>query len=90
MNEEIRIVDDVPTSPRVNEEVVHWRAMAKMAVQASPKWLEIPNINRAHAHQIKYGYKTAFNEYPGQWETKTRKREGDDGNRATLYVRYLP
>lgn len=89
--DEIRIVDEVPSpSGNASKEVVSWAAIAKMAVEATPSWVEVPNVHRAHAQQILSGQKTAFKRYPGEWEAKTRKRPNDDPKKATLYIRYMP
>jgi len=89
--DEIRIVHEVPPPvDHEHREVVSWAAVAKMAVEATPSWIEVPNVHRAHAQQITSKSKTAFKRYPGDWEAKTRKRPDDDPKKATLYIRYMP
>lgn len=90
-SEIVRIVDEVPPPVDITaKEIMNWSAIAKMAVEATPSWVEVPNVHRAHAQQISSKTKTAFKRYPGEWEAKTRKRDSDDPKKATLYVRYLP
>lgn len=89
---EFRIVEQPPTAKGgINEgPVADWDEIARAAVDHSPNWIELPNMYRPHAQQIKKGEKKAFRKYRGQWEVKTRKRDEDDDKRATLYIRYLP
>lgn len=85
------IVDQPPSSEGWGERsVADWDEIARTAVEVSPQWVKVPNLLRPHAQQIRTGKKASFTKYKGTWEAKTRKLPGDEGPRATIYIRYLP
>ena len=91
-DEELRLVESPPPSAHERRSATRtsWHAIALMAVQGSPLWVEVPNVHRQHSAQITSGKKAAFRQFPGSWEVKTRKLETDEDKKATLYIRYIP